>query len=425
MPHPITFHRRLCGIRNIWMAVLATSLVLFPSLNALTLSGYPLALNAACRRPHFKRDERMHPTSTTSLSASEGNDNIEAGSPTRPTRRKRYKNRKRKNGKRTTSTSIDKNTPSVTTTAVTATATKTVLSKNGKKYAKNAAAIAVATAATAILQSSSSSSSLDTDSDLSEEELANDVSESFLNGSNGFFKETHAKRQRLEEENEMFGSDPSHTQQLEYLKELDMHPALVLNADYQPLSILPLSLWSWQETIKAVFSGKVTVVDVYPDLNIRAVNMDVPLPSVIALTDYIKQPNQSPAFTRRNVYLRDGYICQYCGKRFMTQDLTLDHVYPRCYGGKLEWTNAVTCCKKCNARKGSTLPTELRRVGMKLLREPRVPSKYELASVAGQMYPRRGAHPTWEPYLGLGMKPKKNVEDSSKFAEDDGREFEF
>ena len=79
----------------------------------------------------------------------------------------------------------------------------------------------------------------------------------------------------------------------------------------------------------------------YPDLNIRAVNMDVPLPSVIALTEYIKQPNQSPAFTRRNVYLRDGYICQYCGKRFKTHDLTLDHVYPRCYGGKLEWCVCV------------------------------------------------------------------------------------
>ena len=62
---------------------------------------------------------------------------------------------------------------------------------------------------------------------------------------------------------------------------------------------------------------------------------------------------------------------------------------------------------------------------MKLLNEPRVPSKYELASVAGQMYPRRGVHPTWEPYLGLGKKPKKNVEQSPVFAEEDEREFEF
>ena len=105
----------------------------------------------------------------------------------------------------------------------------------------------------------------------------------------------------------------------------------------QPLSVLPLSLWSWQETIKAVFSGKVTVVDVYTGISIKAVNVDVPLPSVIALTEYVAQPKQRPAFTRRNVFLRDGYMCQYCSKRHRTNDLTLDHVVPRCVGGKLDW----------------------------------------------------------------------------------------
>jgi Restriction endonuclease len=105
----------------------------------------------------------------------------------------------------------------------------------------------------------------------------------------------------------------------------------------QPLSVLPLSIWPWQETIKSLFSGKVTVVDVYPELTVRAVNMNVPLPSVIALTEYVKQPNQAPAFTRRNVFLRDGYKCQYCSKSFMTRDLSLDHVNPRCKGGRLEW----------------------------------------------------------------------------------------
>jgi hypothetical protein len=66
---------------------------------------------------------------------------------------------------------------------------------------------------------------------------------------------------------------------------------------------------------------------------------------------------------------------------------------------------------------------------MKLLKEPRVPSKYELASVARQMYPRQGVHPTWEPYLGLSRKPKHNVEEArygiDGFVEEDGREFEF
>lgn len=243
---------------------------------------------------------------------------------------------------------------------------------------------------------------------ISGDELANHVSASYIEGPGGFFQSTDAKRQRQEEENKIFETDPSHRKHIEYLRKLDRHPALVLNADYQPLSVLPLSLWSWQETVKAVFSGKVTVVDVYPDINIRAVNMDVALPSVIALTDYVKQPKQKPAFTRRNVFLRDGYRCQYCSNRYRTQDLSLDHVVPRCAGGKLEWENAVTCCRKCNSRKGSTLPTELRAIGMKLLRPPSVPSKYELASEAGKMAPRRGVHPTWEPYLGLGMRPNQD-----------------
>jgi 5-methylcytosine-specific restriction endonuclease McrA len=65
--------------------------------------------------------------------------------------------------------------------------------------------------------------------------------------------------------------------------------------------------------------------------------MDVDLPSVIALTEYVPQPRQNPAFTRRNVFLRDGYRCQYCAQRYHTQDLSLDHFVPRCVGGRLEW----------------------------------------------------------------------------------------
>ena len=207
----------------------------------------------------------------------------------------------------------------------------------------------------------------------------------------------------------------------------------------QPLSYLPLSLWSWQDAVKAIFSGKVTVVDVYPDISIRAANLEVPLPSVIALTDYVKKVNQRPAFTRRNVFLRDEYKCQYCNDRFHTADLSLDHVKPRCMGGQLNWwvilgfveltfldkidrffrlsngflklnilifsscvfrENAVTSCTKCNGRKGSLPVSELRSVGMRLIREPRCPTQMELAARSARMVPKR-VHPTWKPYLGI------------------------
>jgi len=115
-----------------------------------------------------------------------------------------------------------------------------------------------------------------------------------------------------------------------------------------------------------------------------------------------------PAFTRRNVFLRDRYQCQYCSKFFRTADLSLDHVHPRCMGGQLNWENTVTSCKKCNGRKGSLTVSQLRSVGMKLLREPVVPSSYELAAVAGRMMPRR-VHPTWAPYLGMNQAPIEDL----------------
>lgn len=101
--------------------------------------------------------------------------------------------------------------------------------------------------------------------------------------------------------------------------------------------MLPLSLWSWQDAVKAIFSGKVTVVDVYPDVTIRTTSLEIPLPSVIALNEYVPVGHKSPAFTRRNVFLRDDYKCQYCRQRFHTNDLSLDHVVPRSTGGVLSW----------------------------------------------------------------------------------------
>jgi len=180
---------------------------------------------------------------------------------------------------------------------------------------------------------------------------------------------------------------------------LQNHPALLLNADYQPMSHTPLSLWTWQDAVKSVFSGKVTVVDVYPNVYIRAANMKMPLPSVIALSEYAPHARgQKPAFTRKNVFLRDRNRCQYCNNEFRTYELTLDHVKPRCMGGRLTWENAVACCAKCNSRKGSLQVHQLKSVGMKLVREPRAPSSLELARLSQQISPKR-VHPTWIPFL--------------------------
>ena len=101
-------------------------------------------------------------------------------------------------------------------------------------------------------------------------------------------------------------------------------PALVLNADFRPLSYYPLSLWSWQDTIKAVFLERVNIVAQY-DRAVRSPSFEMKLPSVVSLKTYVK-PATQPAFTRFNVFLRDRFSCQYCGAR---DDLTFDHLLPR------------------------------------------------------------------------------------------------
>ncbi|MEK1903741.1 MAG: HNH endonuclease, partial [Rhizobium sp.] len=125
-------------------------------------------------------------------------------------------------------------------------------------------------------------------------------------------------------------------------------PALVLNADYRPLSYYPLSLWSWQDAIKAVFLERVNIVEEYDQL-VHSPSLEMKLPSVVSLKNFVK-PSTHPAFTRFNVFLRDRFSCQYCGSR---EDLTFDHLVPRSRGGMTTWSNVVAACSDCNLRKGS------------------------------------------------------------------------
>ncbi len=126
-------------------------------------------------------------------------------------------------------------------------------------------------------------------------------------------------------------------------------PALVLNADFRPLNYFPLSLWSWQDAIKAVCLERVTIISEY-EQSISSPTTVINLPSVIALKEYVPQ-NRNPAFTRFNVFLRDRFSCQYCGNGFSASDLTFDHVVPRSKGGErtgqMSWRRAarVTCAK--------------------------------------------------------------------------------
>ena len=174
---------------------------------------------------------------------------------------------------------------------------------------------------------------------------------------------------------------------------LDSCPALVLNADFRPLSYFPLSVWSWQDAVKAVFLERVFIVDHY-DEYVRSPSFEMRLPSVIALKEYV-QATRNPAFTRFNVFLRDRFCCQYCGEPNPSHDLTFDHVVPRSRGGKTIWTNVVTACGTCNLRKGSRLPRECR---MFPRTAPRQPTTWELQE-NGRAFPPNYLHQSWRDYL--------------------------
>ena len=167
-------------------------------------------------------------------------------------------------------------------------------------------------------------------------------------------------------------------------------PALVLNADYRPLSYYPLSLWPWQDVVKAVFLDRVDIIAEY-DTVVRSPSFEMRLPSVIALRQFVKQ-DRSPAFTRFNVFLRDGFQCVYCGSR---HELTFDHVVPRSRGGRTSWTNIVAACSPCNLKKGGRMPTD---AGMVPHRKPVRPTNYQLQEI-GRRFPPNHLHETWMDYL--------------------------
>jgi 5-methylcytosine-specific restriction endonuclease McrA len=168
------------------------------------------------------------------------------------------------------------------------------------------------------------------------------------------------------------------------------NPALVLNADYRPLSYYPLSLWSWQDAVKAAFLDRVDIVAEY-DQVVRSPSMTLKIPSVVVLKDFVK-PRKRVAFTRFNLFLRDEFRCQYCGSK---GDLTFDHVVPRAAGGVTSWENVVAACSPCNLRKGCK---NLRDTNLALRKIPRQPAAGELMNM-GRRFPPNHLHESWVDFL--------------------------
>ncbi len=111
---------------------------------------------------------------------------------------------------------------------------------------------------------------------------------------------------------------------------------------------------------------------------IRSVSFEIQVPRVLRLLNYDRVPQQRVRLNRRNIFARDGNHCQYCGRRFATSELSLDHIVPTCRGGETTWENLVCACVKCNVRKGGRTPTE---AGLKLIRIPIRPKRSPLLAI--------------------------------------------
>lgn len=169
-----------------------------------------------------------------------------------------------------------------------------------------------------------------------------------------------------------------------------MSDVLVLNADAQPVSYLPLSAIQWKEAITFMYLDKVDVLEWYDDWVVRSSSWETRVPSVIMLKEFMRR-GRKPRFSKTNLYIRDLYTCQYCGSEFARRHLTLDHVIPLSKGGKTRWTNIVAACQKCNSAKGN-------KTIMKPKRNPYEPDYWELVNKRKELeFDVR--HPVWRNYL--------------------------
>ncbi len=193
-------------------------------------------------------------------------------------------------------------------------------------------------------------------------------------------------------------------------------PVLVLGRGFQPVTICTV-----RQALRLVYSERANVLDegghlhdfpTWATMVVRAhddaigtLRGDLRAPRIVRLHHYSCRYHPAVRLTRKNVMLRDGLRCQYCGDTFPEQDLDIDHVMPRCRGGQNEWQNLVTSCQTCNRRKGGHTPQEAH---MPLRSRPRMPHWSFAARLllrAGLLSSPEGSrsgYPQWEPFLRAG-----------------------
>ena len=161
---------------------------------------------------------------------------------------------------------------------------------------------------------------------------------------------------------------------------------LVLNLDYQPINIC-----GTRRAVKLIFLGKAEILEDRGEFLASARGV-IPQPSVIKLSHLIRRPQPELRLSRKAVFARDHYQCQYCGRNGVK--MTIDHIVPRYMGGTFCWENLVCACHVCNARKGDRTPQH---AGLKLLRKPEKPSF--IPHISYTLYRQSVDEENWLKYL--------------------------
>jgi len=164
------------------------------------------------------------------------------------------------------------------------------------------------------------------------------------------------------------------------------NPVLLLNQNYEPLTILKL-----KRAVTLLYLNKVDLIENETGKFIHSISLQYPMPSVVRLKYFIKIKRKEIPLTKRNIIKRDNHLCQYCGKKIGV--MTADHVIPKALGGDDTWENLVCACLECNNKKGNQTPLV---AGMKLTRKPKRPNYFTF--VLHELgYPNA----KWRPFLFL------------------------
>lgn len=180
-----------------------------------------------------------------------------------------------------------------------------------------------------------------------------------------------------------------------------MEKTLLLNATYEPLRII-----SWEKAVYLFYLGKVEIVESY-DRQIGTVSVFLKVPAVVRIKRFVSlhRIHRNVKFSRRNVFTRDRYTCQYCGESFKEEHLTFDHVIPASKGGEKTFENVVTACKKCNYKKANKTPSQANMLLKKtVIQRPHWPLAVTLLSGLPDSPPL-----VWEPYLFCKNKLSEGI----------------